>query len=72
MHHDNIRKESEQLIKRLALIQKELSELQSNCPHANVIITSGSNTSDYDSSLKPLYWIDNYCEDCQKHWREYQ
>lgn len=57
-------------LKKIKELRVQVQDLQSQCPHENVILKPGSNTGNWDGF--DSYWFDIECEDCLKRWHEDQ
>lgn len=66
-----VRRKWASIDRREEKLAHELAKLQDLCVHSNVTKKYDSNTGNYDPSADS-YWIDFFCPDCRKRWREDQ
>ncbi|ADQ53436.1 hypothetical protein 65p430 [Aeromonas phage 65] len=57
-------------LKKIEELRSQIYELQSKCPHNEVVLKLGANTGNWDGD--DSYWYDIVCEECLKSWREDQ
>lgn len=58
-----------QLIEKLNTTNDLIQQLQEQCLHPTITKQFGSNSGNYLN--KDIYWVDCFCSDCHKFWREY-
>lgn len=73
IHKALVKKEIPQTITKLkekiSALQLEVKKIQDVCPHTNVVVTSHSNTGDWDRN-DDEYWNEFICPECSKYWTE--
>jgi len=59
------------LVQKQRNIQAEISILQLECAHPDVVKVAKSNAGNYDPSAD-CYWYEFTCPDCGRYWHEDQ
>lgn len=70
MNRTRIQKRRATIEKKLAEWNKELIELQHQCPHAEAIATPGADTGNF-CRADDTFWTMFKCPDCGKVWTVY-
>lgn len=58
-----------EILSKIRKLSEELTILQSECHHLNVVKKYRSDTGNYSKS-DDSYWAEFNCPDCGKHWTE--
>ena len=70
MTRNGIQKRRAAIERKLTEWNKELIELQDQCPHTEAIAKPGANTGNF-CPADDTYWTTYKCPDCDKRWTVY-